>query len=212
GLNADVLTSNGNISDDGNCQTAHGDSGVANVTAGGTDILHALNGSSTSTACNNGSATVDQSSQVLNLFGSDVPFPADGCQDGTPNTNFTSLSPLLAAVCNASDENGGQGSSPYGVREALTLFALITGDSALLKAGTASPESLAKAPGTSTNNPPPGGNPPSGGGGTQGAGGKGGNAGGNAGGGAGGGAGAGAGGGAGGAGAAAANAAAGNGN
>jgi len=216
GLNADVGTSNGNISDDGNCQTAHGDSGVANVTAGGTDILHALNGSSTSTACNGGSSSVENSSQVLNLFGSDVPFPADGCDSGDPNVNFTPLSPLLAAVCGADDTNGSQGSSPYGVREALTLFALITGDSALLKAGTATPESLAVAPGGGNNNPPPGGNPGGNGGGTQGAGGKGGgngNGGGNAGGNAGGGAGAGAGGGAGaGAGAAAANAAGGNGN
>jgi hypothetical protein len=182
---------------------------VANVTAGANDILHAGNGDSTSTACP-GSSTVTQHSQVLNLFGSDVPFPTDGCDDGTPNTNFTPLSPLLAAVCNASDENGGQTAVPYGVREALTLFALIQGDSSLVKVGVSNQESHAVAAAGVT---PPGGNPGGNGGGTQGAGGKGGNGNGNAGGNAGGGAGAGAGGGAGaGAGAAAANAAAGNGN
>jgi hypothetical protein len=68
------------------------------------------------------------------------------------------------------------------VREALTLFALVTGDSALLKATTAGPESHAVAPAATTTPTPPSG-------GTAGAGGKGGNKGGNAGGGNGGGAG-----------------------
>lgn len=199
GINADVLTSNGNISDDGTCQTAHGDSSVADANVGPL-TADALQGSSTSTACNSGTQSVDQSSTVVNLAGTGIPLPAAGCDNGTPNTNFDALSPLLATVCNASDSNSSQTGSPYGVREALTLFALITGDTPLIKAATAGPESHAVAPTATTTTPPT--NP--GGGGTAGAGGKGGNKGGSGGGGAGDGGGAGNG-------AAASSAAAGNG-
>src|SRR3954449_5560722 len=184
GINADALTSNGNISSDGTCQTAHGDSGVATASVGPL-TADALQGDSTSTACNNGPSSVSQHSTVVNLGGTGIPLPAAGCDNGTPNTNFTALSPLLATVCNADDTNGSQTGSPYGVREALTVFALITGNSSLLKATTAGPESHAVAP-PSTTTPP--GHP---GGGTKGAGGKGGNNGGNGGGGNGGGAGSG---------------------
>jgi hypothetical protein len=185
GINADVLTSNGDINSDGTCQTAHGDSGVAGANVGPL-TADALQGDSTSTACNTGQNSVSQHSTVVNLGGTGIPLPAAGCDNGTPNTNFTALSPLLATVCNADDTNGSQTGSPYGVREALTVFALITGNSSLLKATTAGPESHAVAP-PSTTTPP--GNP--GGGGTKGAGGKGGNNGGNGGGGNGGGAGSG---------------------
>jgi hypothetical protein len=119
---------------------------------------------------------VNQDSTVLNLGGTGLPIPAAGCANGTPNTNFTPLSPLLSAVCNADDTNGSQTSSPYGVREALTIFALVSGNSSLLKVATAGPESHAVAPPTTTTTTPPT-NPSNGG--TAGAGGKGGNAGGN---------------------------------
>jgi hypothetical protein len=181
GINADVLTSNGNISEDGTCQTAHGDSSVADANVGPLTV-DALQGSSTSTACNSGSQSVDQGSTVVNIGGTGLPLPAAGCADGTPNTNFDALSPLLAVVCNGSDSNAGQTGSPYGVREALTVFGLITGDTALLKAAAAGPESHAQAPGS--DNPPTPPTPP-GGGGTQGAGDQGGSQGGDAGGGAG---------------------------
>jgi hypothetical protein len=172
GVNADVLTSNGNISDDGTCQTAHGDSSVAAANVGPL-TADAAQGSSTSTACSSGSQSVDQSSTVVNLAGTGLPLPAAGCDNGTPNTNFDGLSPLLATVCNANDSNSSQTGSPYGVREALTLFALITGDTAVIKAATAGPESHAVAPATAAPPTPPAG------GGTAGAGGKGGNQGGN---------------------------------
>jgi hypothetical protein len=200
GINADVLTSNGNIADDGTCQTAHGDSGVAKANVGPL-TADALEGTSDSTACSSGTQSTDQDSTVLNIAGTGLPIPVAGCADGTANSNFTALSPLLAAVCNADDTNGSQTSAPYGVREALTLAALISGDSSLLKVATAGPETHAAAP---TSNTIP--TPPSGG--TQGAGGKGGKQGGNAGGGNGGGA---SGGGGAGNGPAAATAAAGNG-
>jgi hypothetical protein len=173
-INADVLTSDGDISDDGTCQTANGDSSVADANVGPL-TANAVQGSSTSTACNTGSQSVDQSSTVINLAGTGIPLPAAGCDNGTPNTNFDALSPLLATVCNADDTNGSQTGAPYGVREALDVFALITGDSSLLKVAAAGPESHAAAPAAST--PPP--TTPGGGGGTKGAGGKGGNKGGN---------------------------------
>ena len=205
GLHLKVLESHGNIADDGTCQTSHGDSNVASLHAGDQSIVDALQGDSTSQACGGAapSQSVDQHSTVLSLGGNGLPIPAAGCDNGTPNTQFTSLAPLLAATCNADDTNGSQTSAPYGVREALTLFALISGNSSLLKVTTAGPESHAVAPGGNGGNT--GGNQ-----GTAGAGGKGGNKGGN-GGNAGGNGGGGAGGGAG-AGAAANNAAAGNGN
>ncbi len=171
GINADVLTSHGNISDDGTSQTAHGDSGVAKANVGPL-TLDALEGNSDSSA-SSGSSSVTQNSTVLNVAGFGLPIPAAGCDNGTANTNFTPLSPLLSMVCNASDSNGNQTDSPYGVREALTLFALVSGDSSLLKVGTAGPETHAVAPSTATT-PPGGGTPPATGG-TQGAVGKGGN-------------------------------------
>src|SRR3954469_13647168 len=139
GINADVLTSNGNISDDGSCQTAHGDSSVADANVGPL-TADALQGDSTSTACSSGQNSVSQHSTVVNLGGTGIPVPAAGCDNGTPNTNFTALSPLLATVCGADDTNGSQTGSPYGVREALTVFALMTGNTSLLKAATAGPQ------------------------------------------------------------------------
>src|SRR3954453_2672195 len=181
GINADVLTSNGNISDDGSCPTANGDSSVAVATVGPL-TADVGRGDSTSTACSSGQKSVSQHSTVVNLGGTGIPLPAAGCDNGTPNTNFTALSPLLATVCGADHTNGSQTGSPYGVREALTVFALMTGNTSLLKATTAGPESHAVAPSSATVTPV---NP----GGTKGAGGKGGNNGGNGGGGNGGGAG-----------------------
>jgi hypothetical protein len=169
GLNADVLQSDGNISDDGTCQTSQGDSNVAKVSAGGNPVLDALQGNSTSQACSGGASSTQQDSTVLKLGGNGLPIPASGCDNGTPNTNFVSLAPLLATVCNAEDVNGSQTSAPYGVREALAAFALISGDSSLLKVTGSANESHAVAPGGTTPGTP-GGN-----GGTAGAGGKGGN-------------------------------------
>ena len=51
-------------------------------------------------------------------------------------------------------QNGTQAGGPYGVREALTLFALVTGNSSLLKVSTAGPESHAVAPSSDTNTTP----------------------------------------------------------
>jgi hypothetical protein len=198
GINADVLTSNGNISSDGTCQTAHGDSQVVNALVGtqaaglGADSIE---GSSDSTACNNGTQSVNQESHVLGfkgvLAGLDIPITSEGCENGTPNSqpSLLGLSGVLSGlgvaslVCNADDTNGTQTGAPYGVREGLTLGLL--GQILPIRVATAGPESHAVAPPPTTTPP----TTPGGGGGTKGAGGKGGNNGGNGGGGNGGGSG-----------------------
>lgn len=147
GISATAAESNGNISEDSECQTAHGDSTVANADVGGQLTADVLESESDSTACNDGTKTVDQDSRVVNLNDNGLPVPEAGCADGTPNSNFDPLLPLLGAVCNADDTNGAQTSDPYGVREALSLFVLDVGGVPLLKTTTAAAESHAVAPG-----------------------------------------------------------------
>jgi hypothetical protein len=122
----------------------------------------ALNASSTSTACNNGTpATQTNNSEVINLAGTGIPLPAEGCPgpNETPDTVFSLL--LISTVCNADDSDGAgeataQTGSPYGVREALTVFLLdLPVQSPLdallpIKATTAGPESHAVAPTATT--------------------------------------------------------------
>jgi hypothetical protein len=150
GVNASVASSNGNISSDGTCQTAHGDDNVADASVGG-DALTAdvAQASSDSQACSNGTSSQTHSSKVIQINGNDVPVP---CESDTPDAEFTPLSPLVTAVCNADDTNGAgepeaQTGPSYGVREALSLFVLeMGGNSALLKATAAGAESHAVAP------------------------------------------------------------------
>jgi len=155
---ASALTSRGEISHDPatGCQTAHGESQVLGANALGLLGADTLPGESTSTACPNGSQSVTQSSGVLGLTGLpgslNVPITSEGCENGTPNTqpDLLGLGPILAgigvlsAMCNANDQDAGQTSSPYGVREGLTAFLLpIAGG--LVKVTTAGPESHAVA-------------------------------------------------------------------
>lgn len=156
GITASAAESNGNISDDGTCQTAHGDSTVVGANVGGAITAGVADSSTDSTACNDGtSSSTTTDGNVINLMGMGIPIPATGCDNtpnpGTPNTAFTALSPLLATVCNAQDLNGlpgpiQQAVDEYGVREALTLFVLEFGGTSLIKATTASSESVAVAP------------------------------------------------------------------
>jgi hypothetical protein len=168
GIAANVASSEGNISDDGTCQTADGSSGVANANVLGI-TANAFNSSSKSTACNDGSSSQKNSSQDVVLNGNGLGLPAAGCADGTANSDFTALAPLLSAVCNA-DQSG---SDPFGVREALSVFVLDLGGTPLAKATAAAAESHAVPPPSTTNPPPvnpPGGcsNPPCGNGGPNG--------------------------------------------
>ena len=149
GITATVAESNGNISENDECQRAHGDSTVADAGVGGALTADVLESESNSRACNDGTETTDQESRVVNLNDSGLPVPEAGCADGTPNSDFTPLLPLLGAVCNADDTNGAQTDSPYGVREALSLFVLDLGGNPLVKTTTAGAESHAVAPGDS---------------------------------------------------------------
>ena len=123
-----VAESNGNISEDSNCQTSHGDSTVASANALGV-TADTLESSTDSQACNDGTETQQNESQVLNIAGFALPLPVAGCADGTADSEFVSLVPLVSTVCNADDTNGNgeavsQADDPYGVREALTVFGL----------------------------------------------------------------------------------------
>jgi hypothetical protein len=187
GVRASALTSNGNISSDGTCQTSHGDSQVAGAALGGELDASVFQSSSDSTACNSGTSSVNQSSSAILLNNEEVIAP---CANGTPDTVVIPLAPLMQVICNADDQNGAQDSAPYGAREALTALALFfgTADSglearqleppflSLIKGTTAAAESHAVAPPAQVTSTPtgPGAGP---GGGTQGAGGKGGGAG-----------------------------------
>jgi len=157
GIRADAAESQGNLSEDSNCQTATGSSRVANAEVGGSAVAEAASSSSTTMSCNDGTGSVTNESSVIELGGTGVPIPAAGCADGTPDTE-TGLPPLLPIVCNADDTLGQnetlvQAAERYGVREALSVFALDVGGTALMKTTTAASESLAQAP----NTPPPAG-------------------------------------------------------
>ena len=146
--------SQGNISDDGTCQTSTGSSSVADANLGGT-TADAAQAESTSQACNDGRAPTTQSdSRVINLGQAGVPLPAPGCDTGE-ETQINLL--LVSIVCNATDTG-----TNFSVREALDVFVLPVGDSALTKRTTAEAESLAIAPPAVTPpvTPPPVDEPP----------------------------------------------------
>ncbi len=145
-LTATAAESRGNISTSGGCQTAHGDSRVAGAKVGGVSVQAALS-SSDSQACNTGKAPTQLNTSNVILDPSLLqPVPAPGCGQGTANT-LAGIPTLLPIVCNADDTNGNQAADPYGVREALTVFALVTPPgSGLLKVTAAASESRAQAP------------------------------------------------------------------
>jgi len=167
-VTADAGSSNGNISTNGSCQTGHGDSQVANANLGGATGVgaSAASSSSDSTACAGTAPTQsNRSSAVLSGSGALAPVqvPAGGCGAGTPNTQVVQLPPLASGVCNADDSNASTGppsqaSVPYGVREALSIFAVSAGGTSVLRATTAAAESHAVAqptcPAGTTGTPP----------------------------------------------------------
>ncbi|MEX2196615.1 MAG: hypothetical protein WD844_15140 [Thermoleophilaceae bacterium] len=151
-VSARAVETNGNISQDANCQTSHGDSTVADVNLAGSAVADVAQSSTDSRACNDGTQTQSNSSSVIGLGGTGIPLPVAGCADGTPDSAFTPLAPLASIVCNADDSAGtgealAQAGVPYGVREALSIFALEAGGTALVKATTSASESRAEAPG-----------------------------------------------------------------
>ena len=124
-VSANVLESEGNINEAGGCQTSSGstntDVGVGNDTI----TVDALQSSSESQACDNGSESTDQDSQVLNLGPLDAlnPLTLLGC-DPTAEDDEFDVAGLVGGVCNGDDTNGSQADAPYNVRKALGLDVL----------------------------------------------------------------------------------------
>jgi hypothetical protein len=149
GLDVNAASSDSAITTSGSCQAASGDSQVLGVSTASGVVASAATSKTGSTACSGQTPTQTDSSSVINLGQNGLPIPAAGCADGTPNTAFTPLAPLLAIYCNADDQT--QASAPSGVREALTILGLETNTtSEILRATTAASESHAVAP-PSTN-------------------------------------------------------------
>ena len=125
GINATAASSNGRISQDANCQTSHGDSAVADASIG-SFTADAVQSTSDSRECKDGTRTQNNTSRVVNLGTVGVTLPPlipAGCGNGTPNTPAL-LPPLVTAVCNAAEANAAQAAATYGVREGLTTFVL----------------------------------------------------------------------------------------
>ena len=150
GLGVGAGESRGTISRDERCETASGSASAANVTApGGGAVAQFARSSSTSKSCQDSSPTSTNDSSVIGLGGVQVPLPAAGCADGTPDT-VTGIPAVLPIVCNADETDGAAG-----VREAFDVFVLQVGSTSLTKATTAASESLTVAPeGVSPPGPP----------------------------------------------------------
>jgi hypothetical protein len=161
GLNVNVASSNSAIEASSSCtggQTANGNSTVLDANYSGGNIASLSKSATSSTACPGQSPSQTDASSVLTLGGHGVPIPASGCADGTANT-VSGIPTLLPIICNADDQT--QLGVPFGVREALTVLGLQSGDNqSLLRAGTAGAESHAVAAAVTTPTVPT--TPPSG--------------------------------------------------
>jgi hypothetical protein len=147
-LSVGAVISNGNIANDPTCQASHGDSQVANVSAGGQVVASVATSASDARACQGQAPTQTNTSSVVNLGAAGLPIPAPGCANGTPDT-LTGIPALLPIVCNADDSSaagGTQAAAPYGVRDALDVYVAAVGQTALAKVSTSSSESFAVAP------------------------------------------------------------------
>jgi len=121
-VDAELISSEGSISQTNRCQTATGSSMVAGLGALGLVNVDALNASSESTACRGEQPQAEADSQVVNLSGLDV-LGLLGCDGTAVDDEFTLLG-LVSGVCNGDDTNGAQADAPYNVRKALQLDVL----------------------------------------------------------------------------------------
>jgi LPXTG-motif cell wall-anchored protein len=141
GLGVGAAESHGTIGEDANCQAASGSSKTANVTSpGGGAVASVANSNSTSKSCRGAAPVVTNTSSVIGLGGTQVPLPAAGCANGTPDT-VSGIPAVLPIVCNADDIAGAAA-----VREALDVFVLQVGGTSLAKETTAASESDSAAP------------------------------------------------------------------
>jgi hypothetical protein len=153
-VEAEALESEGTISEQGGCQTASSSSGTNVGVADGALTVDALESSSDSEACNNGTETAEGDSEVLNLGTLDALDPLEllGCSSTGVDDEFE-IPIVLEGVCNGDDTNGAQAEAPYNTRRALGidvlpgLEAIVPGASGLLGVNGSSSESLAEAPG-----------------------------------------------------------------
>ena len=146
GLGVGAAESKGVIGEDANCQTADGSAKTANVSSpGGGAVAQVANSTSHSKSCRGAAPEVANTSSVIGLGGVQVPIPAAGCANGTPDT-VTGIPGVLPIVCNADDIAGAQA-----VREALDVFVLQVGTTSLAKETTAASETLSVAPAAAEN-------------------------------------------------------------
>jgi hypothetical protein len=148
GLDTGVAESDSAIQTTGSCQTSSGSSQAANVALAGGQVAGVAKSSESSTACTGQTPVQKASSSVISLGGTGVALPAAGCANGTPNTE-SGIPPLLPIICNADSANT-QADPPSGVREALTVIAIQSASSVLLKSIVAASESHAVAPPVTT--------------------------------------------------------------
>jgi hypothetical protein len=176
-LDAEAVSSESTISDDGTCQTASSGSELADASLAEGELagVQAADSGSESQACNDGTSSQSQEGDVdavgeLEVLGQVVEIPLfnEGCHQGTPNTlaSVFDLGVVDVGVCNADDSSntgGTQNDSPFGVREGLTVLPGLLGIDLgeLAKVTSAASESQAVAP-PAEEEPPPGGNPPGG--------------------------------------------------
>jgi hypothetical protein len=103
GIQATAADSNGNIQQNGDCQTAHGDVTLLKLVAGGNPILDIGESASDSNACPSGTTVHNSENPLVAIGGQGIPFP--GCGANSPGY-LINLNPLLAIACNAGSQAG----------------------------------------------------------------------------------------------------------
>jgi hypothetical protein len=175
-LDAEAVSSESSISDDGTCQTSSSGSELADASVAEGQVVgvQAADSGSESQACNDGTSSQSNEGDVdavgeLEVLGQVVEIPLfnEGCHQGTPNTlaSVFDLGLVDVGVCNADDSSntgGTQNDSPFGAREGLTVLPGLLGIDLgeLVKVTSAASESQAVAPPAEEEPPPGGGNPP----------------------------------------------------
>ena len=150
-VSADALSSEGNISDDGNCQTSEGSSEVAGAGADSGSLgergeVHAFTSRTGSRACNDGSSDQDADSEVLNVLGTTVLTPVEGCDGSPEGSPDVDTAEVVAVECagGSSDSSAGEASAS---RDSLGATAVPDEEGGGAGAGTAaSANSSASAP------------------------------------------------------------------
>ncbi|MDQ3647794.1 MAG: hypothetical protein M3433_04290, partial [Actinomycetota bacterium] len=166
GITTGVAESTGTAEEDANCQRTSGSANVVNAQVGsivGADAATATSSSSSCRAGSGGTSHQTESGRVIGINNAGVPITAPGCGNGTADT-VTTIPLLLTFVCNATDTNGvnetvAQAAQRYGVREALSVFAVNVPGVSLAKLTTSAAESRSEAPAGPGGPPPDGGGP-----------------------------------------------------